>query len=87
MFGPISNLHSQELVDSALKDLKDVRTRVAELALFSANETLEDISTRNLVYLLVPFTVAELEGRSRASDRDARFKKLLDAEVRRVAHR
>ncbi|EIM90345.1 TAP42-like protein [Stereum hirsutum FP-91666 SS1] len=71
---------TQELVDSALKDLKDVRTRVAELALFSANETLEDISTRNLVYLLVPFTVAELEGRSRASERDVRFKKLLDAE-------
>lgn len=43
------------------------------LSLFSSNEALEDISTRDLVYLLAPFVSAELEGRVKALERDERM--------------
>jgi hypothetical protein len=34
---------------------------------------LEDVATRDLVYLLVPFVSAELEGRVKATERDERM--------------
>ncbi|KAI0042691.1 TAP42-like protein [Auriscalpium vulgare] len=71
---------TQELVASALKDMRTVRTRVADLALFSPNESLEDISSRDLVYLLVPFALAEIEQHTRATERDARLTHLREAE-------
>ncbi|KAI6150643.1 TAP42-like protein [Pisolithus tinctorius] len=64
---------TQELLRSTLSDLKQVNSRVAALALFSVNDTLEDISTRDLVYLTVPFVLAEVENRSRFTDAGERM--------------
>jgi TAP42-like family len=75
-------LAGQELIDIALKDCRDSRARVADLALFSPNETLDDISTQDLVYLSVPYVSAEIESRARAIERDERLARLREAEVR-----
>ena len=63
----------QDLIRSALTDLRSLSSRVIALSLFSANEALEDISTRDLVYLLVPYVFAQLEGRVKAVERDERM--------------
>ena len=75
------NSWDQELIDLARKDCRNSRARVADLALFSPNETLDDISTQDLVYLFVPYVSAEIESRARAIERDARLACLREAEV------
>ena len=75
------NLGDQELIDFARKDCRNSLARVADLALFSPNETLDDISTQNLVYLFVPYVSAEIESRARAIERDERLGRLREAEV------
>ena len=75
-------LAGQELIDIALTDCRDSRARVADLTLFSPNETLDDISTQDLVYLFVPYVSAEIESRARAIERDERLTRLHEAEVR-----
>jgi hypothetical protein len=72
----------QVSINIALRDCRDSRARVANLALFSPNETLDDISTQDLVYLFVPFVSAEIESRARAIERDERLARLREAEVR-----
>jgi len=56
-------------VQSALGDLRQVRMRIRELVLFSPNERLDDISTRDLVYLTLPYVFAEVENRVRTTER------------------
>ncbi|KAM5532335.1 hypothetical protein V8D89_014014 [Ganoderma adspersum] len=64
---------TQELVQSALVDLRQCSSRVAKLSLFSANEQLMDIPTRDLVYILVPYVLSEVLSRVRAPDPDERI--------------
>ncbi|KAF8261076.1 serine/threonine protein phosphatase PP2A-associated protein [Lactarius quietus] len=71
---------TQDLIDAALRDCRESRARVAHLALFSPNETLDDISTQDLVYLFVPYVLAEIESRARATERDDRLARLREAE-------
>ncbi|KAH9023882.1 TAP42-like protein [Lactarius hengduanensis] len=71
---------TQDLIDAALADCRDSRARVAHLALFSPNETLDDISTQDLVYLFVPYVLAEIESRARTTERDDRLALLREAE-------
>ncbi|KAH9980970.1 TAP42-like protein [Lactifluus volemus] len=71
---------TQELINLAHKDCRNTRARVADLALFSPNETLDDISTQDLVYLFVPYVLAEIESRARATERDDRLARLREAE-------
>jgi len=70
----------QDLIQSALADLRHVDARVNRLSLFSSNETLEDISTRDLAYLFVPYVVSEMLSRVRAVDPEERLKLLLQAQ-------
>lgn len=70
---------TQDLIDIALKDCRNSRARVADLALFSPNETLDDISTQDLVYLFLPYVSAEIESRARAVERDERLSRLGEA--------
>ncbi|KAA1469425.1 TAP42-like protein [Dentipellis sp. KUC8613] len=72
---------TQEIVTSALKDLRNVNKRVTDLSLFSPNETLEDISTRDLVYLLVPYVIADVEGRVRTTDIEDRLVHLREQQT------
>ncbi|KZT09598.1 uncharacterized protein LAESUDRAFT_722561 [Laetiporus sulphureus 93-53] len=67
------NDETQELVQSALADLRLLQHRTAALSLFSENEVLADISTRDLVYLLVPFVLAEVEDHVRTTDLEERL--------------
>ncbi|KZP21163.1 TAP42-like protein [Athelia psychrophila] len=71
---------TQELIRSALGDLRSLSSRISTLSLFSSNESLEDISTRDLVYLLVPFVAAELQGRVKAIEHDVRMSHLGTAQ-------
>ncbi|KAJ7172131.1 TAP42-like protein [Mycena filopes] len=64
---------TQDLIQSSLTDLKSLSARILGLSLFSPNEILEDISTRDLIYLLVPYALAEVQGRVRASGNDERI--------------
>ncbi|KAF8205785.1 TAP42-like protein [Mycena galopus ATCC 62051] len=57
---------TQDLILSSLADLKSLSSRILGLSLFSPNEILEDISTRDLIYLLVPYALAEVQGRVRS---------------------
>ncbi|KAI0333615.1 serine/threonine protein phosphatase PP2A-associated protein [Cubamyces sp. BRFM 1775] len=72
---------TQELVRSALSDLRQCSTRVAKLALFSPNEQLSDIPTRDLVYLLLPYVLSEVQSRVRTTEREERID--LVSEVKR----
>ncbi|KAJ7047183.1 TAP42-like protein [Mycena alexandri] len=64
---------TQDLIQSSLTDLKSLSARILGLSLFSPNEILEDISTRDLIYLLVPYALAEVQGRVRAIGNDERI--------------
>ncbi|KAJ7217195.1 TAP42-like protein [Mycena pura] len=64
---------TQDLIRSSLADLKSLSSRIVGLSLFSPNETLEDISTRDLIYLLVPYALAEVQGRLRTEGNDERI--------------
>ncbi|KAJ3568639.1 hypothetical protein NP233_g5580 [Leucocoprinus birnbaumii] len=74
-----TDLNTQELIQSALRDIRDVHTRIRELALFSPNEVLDDISTTNLVYLTLPYVLAEVENRIRTTERTDRMGVLSEA--------
>jgi len=71
----------QQLIQSILTDLKQVDSRTNALSLFSTNETLEDISTKDLVYLTVPFILSEVENRIKLSDRNERVVRLSQVQV------
>ncbi|KAI0718283.1 TAP42-like protein [Fomitopsis betulina] len=65
----------QNDTQSAIADLRTLRSRISALSLFSDNESLEDISTTDLVYLLVPYTLAEAEGYVRIVDPEERIER------------
>ncbi|CCO34159.1 putative protein C63,05 [Rhizoctonia solani AG-1 IB] len=50
----------KSLSDEALRDLRRVAQVISDLQLFSKNETLDDVSTKQLVYFTVPYATAEL---------------------------
>ncbi|KAG5645573.1 hypothetical protein DXG03_005711 [Asterophora parasitica] len=64
---------TQDLIRSSLNDLTSLNSRITGLSLFSPNETLEDISTTDLIYLLVPYVLSEVRGRIRTTERDERI--------------
>jgi len=72
----------QELVSESLKNLKTVHSRIISLSLFSPNETVEDISTKDLVYLSLPFVLAEAQSRVQLDSRSERLESLAQVEVR-----
>ncbi|KIJ69118.1 hypothetical protein HYDPIDRAFT_23975 [Hydnomerulius pinastri MD-312] len=72
---PTTDDETQELIQAALTDLRQLSSAVTTRHLFSANETLEDIATRDLVYLSVPFILAEVQNRVK-TDRDERVNNL-----------
>ncbi|KAG0701773.1 TAP42-like protein [Suillus ampliporus] len=78
---PTVDDRTQELIQSAVTDLKELNRRVAALSLFSSNEVLEDISTRNLVYLFARCVLAEVQNRVKTTDRDERMTVLKQTQV------
>lgn len=82
---PTINDETQDLIASAQKDLRQARSRLSDLSLFSPNEILEDIATRDLIYLFVPFVLAEAESRARAPEREERLARLHESEANLLA--
>lgn len=80
-FNVSTNSFEQDLVQSCLSDLKLIQSRIIGLGLFSPNETIEDISTRDLIYLLVPYVYAQVIERIRTTERDERLASLAQAQV------
>ena len=74
-------LPPQAVVNSALKDLNLLSARVQSLNLFSPNEALDELSTRNLLYITLPFILAEVELHARSTKRDERLERLRRAYV------
>ena len=68
-------------MESALGDLRLLSSRIQELGLFSPNETIEEVTTKDLVYMTVPFVLGELEVNARAMERDDRLRRLGVAQV------
>ncbi|KAH9484117.1 hypothetical protein JR316_0003597 [Psilocybe cubensis] len=77
---PTMEDQTQELVEECLKNLRDLHSHIIDLSIFSPNETLEDISTRDLVYLAVPYVFAEVQGRMKTTVRVDRMNSLIQAE-------
>ena len=60
--------------------------RVELLSLFSPNETLEDIPTRNLPFLFVSYVLAEVENRARTNGRQERLARIRSIQVHRAIY-
>ncbi|KAF9819742.1 hypothetical protein IEO21_01833 [Rhodonia placenta] len=77
---PLSGLFHRALATAAkANDLPTIddqtQSRATALSLFSENDLLSDIATRDLVYLLVPFVFSEVEGRVRTIDPEERLER------------
>ncbi|BAA97140.1 PP2A regulatory subunit [Arabidopsis thaliana] len=59
----------QDVVKKGCEMFQKCEDMIGKLALFSSNETKEDISTNNLKYLLVPYYLAELTEKIIQEDR------------------
>ncbi|KAL1890655.1 Type 2A phosphatase-associated protein 42 [Sporothrix stenoceras] len=80
-----------DAVRNALASYVECGCRVEALALFSTNESVEDISTSHLPYLLVPYRVAELSlklptAQPGPTERRAVLKQARDAYERFLHH-
>ena len=67
---------------SCLRDLEMLAQAVNTSGMFSTNESLEDLATRHLPYLLVQYVVAEMEGKIRTTDYKERMERLGNSQVR-----
>lgn len=66
---------------SSLSDLQTVSRRINALSLFSDNESLEDVATKDLVYMFVPYVKGEVIGKLRTQGVEERMKTLKEAKV------
>ncbi|TEB26606.1 serine/threonine protein phosphatase PP2A-associated protein [Coprinellus micaceus] len=77
---PPSSTEKEELVISSLSTLKKVHSRIVELSLFSPNETVEDVTTHDLIYLTLPFVLAEAQSRQQLDTRSERLASLAQTQ-------
>ena len=61
---------------------RSLLSSIRALGLFSENETLEDVSTKDLLYMLVPFAYSEVLGRTNAANMSRRKTVVVETEVR-----
>ncbi|KAI5117471.1 hypothetical protein M0805_007176 [Coniferiporia weirii] len=72
---------TQELVNSALADLNMLSSRIQTLHLFSTNESIEEVSTKDLIYMTGPSVLAEVELNARSTERQDRLARLRRAQA------
>ncbi|KAF9446329.1 hypothetical protein P691DRAFT_673853 [Macrolepiota fuliginosa MF-IS2] len=83
---------TQDLLQHTLLDLREVHSRIRDLSLFSPNESLDDIPTKDMVCLTLPYVFAEVENRTRTTERHDRMGVLtkvishLEAFVHQLEH-
>ncbi|KAF8495299.1 TAP42-like protein [Gautieria morchelliformis] len=73
---PTMDNETQDLVLSSLRDLEMLGQGIDTSGMFSTNESLEDLATRHLPYLLVKYVAAEMESRIKTTNREERMKRL-----------
>lgn len=73
---------NQTLLSECLTHLRALHSRIGELSIFSSNETVDDISTRDLVYLTVPYVFAEIQNRVHTPSAERRADSLIQIKVR-----
>lgn len=66
---------------SALTDLNLLYARIHSLSLFSPNEILDEISSKDVIYMTVPYILAELELIARSTERQDRLMRLRRAKA------
>lgn len=72
----------QEHINGAREDLQILWSRVGSLNLFSPNESIEEVATKDLLFMTVSFILAEVESNTRTANRDERMASLKKAQVR-----
>lgn len=72
----------QYLLSKCLNDLRSLHSRIIELSIFSPNETVDDISTRDLAYLTVPYVFGQIQNRIRTTEQEDRVNSLIQVQVR-----
>ena len=63
------NFHSQKRVRDGITRLEEMTRNVNLLGIFSSNETIDEVSTENLKYLLLPALLADFSMRNQHYDR------------------
>jgi immunoglobulin-binding protein 1 len=69
---PTVQKETQELIQSSVSDLRRVSDGIESLALFSSNESVDDLATGDIVYLLVPSVLSEMLSRVLIENEDDR---------------
>lgn len=78
---PITQEETQSLVQAAVKDLLKVSSGIEALSLFSTNESVDDLATGDLIYLLVPYVLSEMNNRMRVQDEEERKIRIVESQV------
>lgn len=76
---PSRSQESADQIARALEMLKQCRSRVDSLGLFSANDEVEDVATADLKYLLVDYYCGDLAGRTTAREPRERLASLAQS--------
>ncbi|EXJ84389.1 hypothetical protein A1O3_05056 [Capronia epimyces CBS 606.96] len=83
------NSRFNESLQSIIDNLQQCRQLIRKLALFSANEELEDISTQDLQYLTVDYLLADMKVRAYGTDRESSLREaseLFESYLTRLDH-
>jgi immunoglobulin-binding protein 1 len=71
----------QVAISAALVDFRALVSRINTLGLFSPNESFDEISIRNAVYMLVPYCVGDIQLRARTLEPEDRVEVITKAMV------
>ncbi|KAI2789786.1 hypothetical protein POX_d05284 [Penicillium oxalicum] len=75
--GDTNSQSYQDAVNTVIAKFDECQRQVSVLSLFSANESLDDLSTGDLQYLTLEYHLAELMQRASSSDREAALRRAL----------
>jgi len=81
LYLPAADPAAQSSLHSGIADLKLIAARVSQLGLFSDNETVDDLGTKDAVYMLVEFVWGETVGRLTAHGREERMSTLQQSQL------
>jgi hypothetical protein len=73
--------YSKAIISSILQDLRTVAFRINLLGLFSPNEAFDEVSIRNMPYMLVQYVVGEMQLRVKSIEPEDRMDIINGAKV------
>lgn len=75
------NHREQTVLSDVLSDLQTLTSRINTLGLFSSNETFDEISTRNAIFMFVPYVLGDMQLRLRTTESEERMEVVKKAAV------